>query len=233
MTDTMRAVRRATGRAPQREAARSPHRAAGLTLVELLVSVAITAIVGAALATLLHAVARATETGMQTREVVIRAHAIDSRVSLYTDSCLALLDVQDDGNGFVLWLSDTRESGTVHATEIRWLIYDPDANTLIVRYVEFPEGWTQELKDLWDQEYVAAAYAAGDAWWSVLSDYEALGYTESVLIGDGLGGVEVTIAADDEYDADHMRITYLFGDEASDEGRVLTVASFEDHLQPE
>jgi type II secretory pathway pseudopilin PulG len=210
---------------------RRPHRAAGLTLVELLISVAITAIVGAALATLLHAVARATETGVQTREVVIRAHAIDSRVSLYTDSALALLDVRDGGDGFALWLGDTRESGTVHATEIRWLVYDAETRQLSVHYVEFPEGWTQELQDLWDQEYAAAGYADGDAWWTVLTDYEALGYTASTLLGDELSGVSATIAADDEYDAEHVRITYLFG-EAGTEDEVLTVAGFEDYMHP-
>jgi type II secretory pathway pseudopilin PulG len=207
------------------------HRAAGMTLVELLISVAITAMVGAALATLLHAVARATETGVETREVVIRSHAVDSRVSLYTDSALALLDVRDDGDGFVLWLGDTRESGTVHATEIRWLVYDGDANTLSVHYVKFPEEWTQELKDLWDSDYVAAAYADGDAWWTILADYQTQGYTASTLIGDSLAGVTVTITSTDEYDADRIRITYTYGEEG-DEAEVLTVASFEDHLVP-
>lgn len=209
------------------------HRAAGLTLVELLIAVAITAIVGAALLTLLHAVAHATETDVHTREVVIRSHAIDSRVSLYTDVSLALLDIRSDGNGFALWLSDSSESGSVHASEIRWFVYDPKERTLSVHYVQFPDDWPQELKDLWDQEYIAAAYAAGDAWWTVLEDYQAQGHTASTLIGDSLAGIDIAIATDHEYEADRLRLTYLFGEGETSRDAVLTVASFENHLIPE
>ncbi|MCK4872469.1 MAG: prepilin-type N-terminal cleavage/methylation domain-containing protein [Phycisphaerales bacterium] len=207
-------------------------RSRGLTLVELLISLIITAMVGTALAALLNAVAVATKTNIGTREIVIRTHAIDSRVALYTDTALALLDVRDDGNGLVIWLSDDRASGTVHGTEIRWLTYDPAENTLTVQYVEFPEGWSQMLKDLYDLEYVAASYADGDAWWTVLADYISPGYTGSTLLGDQLDGVDITFVGLDEYDADLLSLAYQFGEAGEDQVEILTVASMEDHLTP-
>lgn len=208
------------------------HTTRGFTLVELLISLIITVMVGSALATLLYAVARSTEIGIETHEIVIRSHALDSRVGMYTNDALALLDVKDDGSGFAIWLSDSRESGTVHATEIRWFVMDTAADTLTVQFVKFPDNWDQAQKDLYDTEYSAAGMADGDAWWTVRDDFQGQGYLGSTLIGDKLSDLQLTYQGADEYDADRIIISYIFDQADGKQSQIMTVSSFEDHTIP-
>jgi prepilin-type N-terminal cleavage/methylation domain-containing protein len=205
----------------------------GLTLVELMIALAITVLIGAALVTLLHAVAFATEASVETREIVVRAHAIDSRLSLYTDPALAVLDVRDDGAGIALWLADTRANDVVNATEIRWLEYDAETGTITVRYVDFPDDWSEELLDLWDLEYDATAHAVGDAWWTVLDDHAAMEHISEVLLADHLVGLTLSVPEGGAYEASRFDLTYQFEDTDGDVVSILAVAALEDHMAPQ
>jgi hypothetical protein len=61
-----------------------------------------------------------------------------------------LLRKSDDA--FVIWIDDSRESGTVNASEVRWLSYDDLNNTFVVQFVDFPEDWSESMLETADIE---------------------------------------------------------------------------------
>ena len=99
----------------------------------------------------------------------------------------------------VLWLEDARESGTVHATEIRWLKFDAIEGTIDVYFVDFPDSWQQTAKDLADRQYAADAN-----WKMVLDAYQSNGWISTLCLVDGLEGVTVRTDADNALDSRHV-----------------------------
>jgi hypothetical protein len=150
------------------------------------------------------------------RAFVIRTHALKSRLSAYIGPCRSLL--MCDGIDLVLWLNDGRESDTVHASEVRWLIFDAANGRLAVHYVYFPEDWTEVAKALEDEEY------ASDADWSaVYSSYDADGLIVEYTLLDGIASVSVT--TDQLAAIDSRQIVYELGFETQGEALPQTVSA--------
>lgn len=126
----------------------------GLTLLELLMAVIITAMVGAGIAGMLGAVSAGVGTRKDSREVMVLAHGAQCRLSAYLATARCVLAA--GSSDVTIWLDDSRESGTVHATEIRWIRYDANNGEIIVDYVAFPVTWTPTVCDLVDLEYASS-----------------------------------------------------------------------------
>ena len=131
----------------------------GLSLLELILALSVTAIVALAITGMMGAVSTGVEGRRDTRSVLVLANAAASRLSSYVAPSCCILSV--GGSDITLWFNDSRESDTVHATEIRWLTFDSEAGTLAVNYVEFPSAWSKAACDLADEEYAADASWAG------------------------------------------------------------------------
>jgi prepilin-type N-terminal cleavage/methylation domain-containing protein len=125
----------------------------GLSLLELLLAMAITAMVAAAIAGMLGAVSAGVGSRKDNRTIMVLAHAAQSRLGAYFATARCVL-VADAAN-VTLWLNDSRESQTIHATELRWLRFDADAGAVVVQYVDFPDEWSQTACELADLEYAA------------------------------------------------------------------------------
>ena len=159
----------------------------GLVFLEFVMALAITAMVAAAIAAMVSAVSSGELTRRDNRDYIIRAYTAKSRLSAYIARSRAVLAV--NGPDAVIWLNDWRGGGTVHATEIRWLIFDNANNSIEVHYVDFPDTWTgvdQALEDL--------EYASGQDWWAVLSAYTDAGHTSSMTLVDGVDTVQIATA---------------------------------------
>lgn len=161
----------------------------GLSLLELLLATMITTMVAGAIAAMLWAVATGVGSRNDSRAAMVRANAANARLGSYIMPARCVLGVYPN-NGIALWLDDSRESGTVHATEIRWILYDDQTESLNVYFVQFPDDWAQAAKDLADLEYVE-----GSDWITVLETYQTAGQIAAVPLVDALNGV--TAVADD------------------------------------
>lgn len=179
----------------------------GLTLVELLMAVMITAMVGAGISGMLGAVSSGVGTRKDNRDIMVLAHAAQCRLAAYLATANCALEVS--GGDLTLWLDDSRVSGTVHATEIRWLRFIPATGELIVEYVAFPDAWTQTACELADDEFDSNA-----DWETVRLTYSGKGLLESRALVDHLAAVVIVkdelsthsarhIAFDLEFQGDH------------------------------
>lgn len=156
----------------------------GLSLLELLLAITISAMVAGAIAGMLGAVSAGVGTRKDSREIMVLAHSAQCRLSAYLATARCVL--ADDSANLTLWLNDDRESGTVHASEIRWLRFDTSTGEIVVDYVSFPVSWTPTACELADREYPAST-----DWSSVHSAYDALGLLESKPLVDHLTGVSI------------------------------------------
>ena len=159
----------------------------GLTLLELLMALAITAMITAAISVMVSAVSVGELSRRDNRDYIVRTYAAKSRLSAYIARSLAVLEVDVNGADAVIWLNDWRGGGTVHATEIRWLIFHGPSKTMKVYYVDFPDSWNEVAQALEDQEY-----ALGQDWSEVLSTYDLAGYVSSMTLVDGIANVQIT-----------------------------------------
>jgi len=178
----------------------------GLTVLEFVLALTVTAMVAVGVTGMLSVVSTGVGTRADTRTVMVQADAARRRLGAYVDPARCLLDAKADG--LTIWLNDARESGTVHATEIRWIIYDSDADTLDVSYVKFPDSWTDFQKDTADMQYPSNA-----DWDAVRTTYAVQGHLTTITIVDGLTSFSFSKSASDPMDAEHM--TFELGIETS------------------
>jgi len=141
----------------------------GLTALELLLAISITCLITLGIASMLAAVAQGTEYDKFQRETIVRSQALNVRLGSYVTPSLCILD--NTNESLVLWLNDNREGETVHATELRWIDYNAATDTVRLHLVDFPEEWSQSERDENDAELEKTT-----DWWTVLSDYQTLGY---------------------------------------------------------
>lgn len=188
----------------------------GLSLLELLLALTITVMVAGAIAAMLGAVSTGVSTRRDNRTVMVLANAAQSRLAAYIAPSQCVLAI--NGSNVTLWLADSRESGTVHATEIRWLLFDASRGVLTAHYVSFPESWSQAACDLEDLEYEAET-----DWAAVLASYQSKGWTASQDLVDTLDSV--TVLADAELAMASRHLTYQLAFETDAEPVPITVAA--------
>ena len=174
----------------------------GLTFIELLMALAITAMVTAAISAMWTAISSGERARRDNRAFAVRTYAAKSRISGYIAPCRSLLST--DGCKLVLWRDDSRVSGTVHASEIRWLIFDNATGNLDVYYVKFPSTWTEVAKALRDHEY-----AVNTNWDSVLNSYTLDNLIGRLTLVDGVASVAVTLDAATALSS--REVTYTLG----------------------
>jgi prepilin-type N-terminal cleavage/methylation domain-containing protein len=188
----------------------------GLTLLELMLALVVTALIAGAISGMMSAVTAGVSTRRDNRSTMVGASAAAARLSAYVAPSRCILGIV--GSDLVLWHADSRESGTVHATEIRWLVFDAVEETYDVRFVSFPAEWSQAAKDLEDNEYTLSTN-----WMSVLSTYQSKGWIASMPLVDGLASVAIATDAVDPLDSRHVNFRLGF---ATTEGAMnVNVAS--------
>ena len=149
----------------------------GLTLVETLLAMSITAMVGAGIATMMNVLGRDVGLQYEARAVLVRTNSAQARFSAYVAPARCILEA-DEGR-LVLWLEDSRESKTVHASEIRWIHHDPATNQVLVDFVAFPDTWSESAKSLADTEYRSTS-----SWEDVRSAFANLGLLATAPLMD-------------------------------------------------
>lgn len=194
-------------------------------MLEFMLALAITALVAAAISGMMSAISTGERMRRDNRGFVVRSHAAKTRLSAYIAKSRCVLDVTS--SGAVLWLDDRRGSGTVHASEIRWLVFDRTNGTLDVYFVDFPDEWKSVAVALEDTEY------ASDADWSaVWSSFQSNSLLSKLSLVDGLNAVSVS--TDEADPLDSRQVVFNLGFEAQS-GQAITQSvrvTIFNHLPP-
>ncbi|MCH2132976.1 MAG: type II secretion system GspH family protein [Phycisphaerales bacterium] len=165
------------------------HRAArrGMTLIETVLAISITAMVGGAITTMMAAVTDEVTANQETRTNLIRSGLAQSRFSSYIARAHCVLDMTD--TSMTLWLEDSREGGTVHASEIRWIRFDPRTGTVESSFVCFPETWSEATRLMADTEFLDVDHVD---WPSVLASFETRGLICMLPMVEGVSNLNIT-----------------------------------------
>lgn len=200
----------------------------GLTFIELLMALAVTAMVATAIAAMWTAISSGERARRDNRAFIVRTYAAKARISAYVAPCRSVLFAEK--YLLVLWRDDSRESGTVHVSEIRWLVFDEARGDLDVCFLKFPStpSWTEAAKALRDEE------CALDTDWKELLD-TCMGES---LIGrltlvDALDAVKVSLDAPAALDA--REVTCQLDFRAETPGQIVSqtlTASIMAHVTP-
>jgi hypothetical protein len=151
----------------------------GLSLLETLLAISITAVIGVAISALMAAAANSLSSRDDGRSTAIRLATTNIRLGAYIAPSLCVLDKSN--NHITLWFEDSRTSNTVHASEIRWITFDSGTKTLSVKFVDFPASWSQSMVDDADFECNSLTDYA-----SVLSSFESSEYITTVPLVDSI-----------------------------------------------
>ncbi len=157
----------------------------GLTLLELMLALAITGMMGAAMSAMVVGVTRGMESITGGRSATQRAHVVHQRLRAYTEAGLCVLQ-HDKTQGLALWLNDNNGDDDVNLTEYRVFWFDEVARTLSVEWVEFPEEWTDEQKATADIRVLTT-----EDLFLLMEAQRAFRYTRTVVLGDELDGFAV------------------------------------------
>ncbi len=117
----------------------------GLTLLEMTLAIGITSVIGAAIASMMAAATNSIASKDDGRQSAIRLATTQVRLGAYIAPSRCILDKRT--TQLTLWFDDSTESQTVHATEIRWIQFDEASRQLSVKFVDFPEEWSQSMID--------------------------------------------------------------------------------------
>ncbi len=208
-------------------ARRAPSRSRrALTLLELLLAVAITTIVGLAMATAMTATARGMTTAGDARSAVQRAHVAYVRLRSYTSQALALLQA-DPSRGFAVWLQDDVPANKVNLSELRCFWFDASAGTLSVELMALPDSWTPEMVEAHDIELDPDA-----DFLAVMLDQRGLGYTQTEILTEGLDNLEIIFDGDDPKQSRRFRVALTIAATDSTENPVLMTFGLVNHQPP-
>ena len=103
----------------------------GMTLIETLLAVGMTSIVGAGISGMMHVLSSDVAMQHEVRTGIVRAALVQSRLSSYVGRCRCLVDLEP--NQAVIWLCDDNGDDAVGAAEVRWLHHDEHTGTATIR----------------------------------------------------------------------------------------------------
>lgn len=175
----------------------------GLALVELLLALVVTSLVGLGVASMLSMVSGAAAADQDRRSVLLRALAAQVRIRAYLNTSLCVLQ-HDPKKGMTIWLNDQRPDGNVHLSELRAVWFDDAAGEIRVERVAFPDEWSQTLKDSSD-----VALALGADYFAAIDSMRDQGFTRSETLVDGVAWIDATF--DEKNPDDARRVTLSLG----------------------
>lgn len=130
-------------------------RAAGMTLVELLLAMSVTAMITLAAGGMLTAVTYGAGERTDLRGLVVRQELISHRLAAAIRASRQVLD--SDRDQLVLWVSDTNNDQVAQLSEVRWIEYDSDDTAISCIKLVFPSNWTPEQISAVDKDYVTGS----------------------------------------------------------------------------
>ncbi len=133
-------------------------RGKGLTLAELVASVAITSVIGLAISGIAVALANANEHSERYYEYLQTGRVANAKLESVLRQSLLVVAASDDE--ITLWAEDDKDPGEINVSELVVVYRDPDTNRLIRRGLEFPASMTAAQEAALDTKLPLATASA-------------------------------------------------------------------------
>lgn len=198
----------------------------GLTVIELMIALAITMVIGAALAAVMTTISRVTTHDRDARTASLRAHAVQIRLQAYSEVGLCALQVNRSGE-FVLWLEDADGGGTVNPSEVRVFTISDDGDLICERFTP-PEELTPAELALMD-----APVPMATDFFTLMDSFRAAEHTSQTMIGDGLSGAALAFDTATPADAARLRFTFRQTFPSGAVSDSLVAMALQNHTTPE
>jgi prepilin-type N-terminal cleavage/methylation domain-containing protein len=112
-----------------------------VTLIELLLAIAITAMVAMGVASMMTTVSTVAVSDREARSALLRSLAVREAVRAYVEESLCVLQVSGDETAIAVWLEDDLGPGLVNILEMRVIRFDSATNSIVADRVVFPDAW--------------------------------------------------------------------------------------------
>jgi hypothetical protein len=138
-----------SGSESPRAAAATPWR--GVMLLEMLLALAITALLGVGVAGIILMTGQNAATRNDMQESLVRLGLLTSRINASIRECGTIL--ARDNNSLLLWSADVRPDGVPNLSELRLIERNPQTQELGQSVISLPAGLTDEQLQLLDTGY--------------------------------------------------------------------------------
>lgn len=202
------------------------HHARALTLLELMLALAITGMIGVGIASTMTMVAAGARGERDGRSAVLRTHAVGVRLHAYIDNALCVLQ-HDPERGVAIWLQDPGREGVVNLSELRVIWWEAQNNRLRVERVRLPDDWPSLLKATYD-----APVPADSDFFAVMQQQRDAGLTSMQTLMEQVQQFQASFDAGRVQDAERMDL--VVGEEVEELGVFQTLLTFSltEHRSP-
>jgi hypothetical protein len=164
-----------------------------MTLIELLIGLAITAVVAGVIAILINATAVGTNSQQDGRRALVKMQSIKAQLGDALANARCILDT--GANYVVYWTGDisgavTPVNGAVNLSELRLLEVDTTTGNLNLYAVQWPAGCNTSTILAADQ-----TYAANTTWYSAAQTAKTGGYFSPTLIATNVTSLATVLDA--------------------------------------
>lgn len=198
----------------------------GLTVVELMLGLVITAIIALAVGSMLVTVSEAAVSSRDTRSALVRGNLAQVRLRAYFEPALNVL-AYDPAKGVAIWLHDYTPGETINLLELRVLWYDAAAGTISVERVYFPDTWTPTMKEAAN----VALPASSDFFAEMLAQRQA-GMTRLDTLVETVTAFDLAHDAATIGQARSVRLSLTVTSEAGESSPIYVAVGLANHTTP-
>ena len=181
----------------------------GMTLIELMIGLSITAVTAGIIAVLINATAAGTNSQQDGRRLLVRFQSIRAAVADDLSNAHCILDVGT--NYVVYWVGDgidplVTANNAVNVSELRMLEVDAAGNLNLYK-VQWPAGFTNASIISADQ-----AYASNTAWHSAVQTAATNGYLVATELATNAVSLTTTLDSASATSAKMVTLTIVLND---------------------
>ena len=162
----------------------------GMTLAELRMAMSITVLVGAGVLAMMETIGRVLDDGRSQRAETIASATAASRLSSVVAPSACALELSPEL--VTLWSGDARRDGAIQASELVWIRYETESETLRVENVRFPDEYGTIERNESDQ-----TFELDQDFQAVRIQYEQQGHLESRVLLDGIEDIQLAMPSGD------------------------------------
>jgi prepilin-type N-terminal cleavage/methylation domain-containing protein len=175
----------------------------GVTLIELLLAIAITAMIALGVASMMTTVSTVSETDREARSALLRSLAVREALRAYVEESLCVLQVSDDNLTIAVWLEDDLGPGLVNISEMRVVRFDAATSAIVSERVTFSDG----LHPVTRQNQDAVVTSAMDPI-AMVDAFDDLGMTTKTTLASGISAAKWSLSDASERDATRARLWF-------------------------